>query len=120
MSRLKHMPKCEVGEARPSQMLTTYGVGSIVDLPNMSALVMGLADCPQSGDWGRATVADGSGHSGCAGAEFSDAAADRGFGGSGTELAGCIAADWCAGGTLSSLDGVYSLSSAGPDQFGVV
>jgi hypothetical protein len=46
MSRLKHMPKCEVGEARPSQMLTTYGVGSIVDLPNMSALVMGLDDWP--------------------------------------------------------------------------
>lgn len=33
-----------VGELRPSQTLFTYGVGSIVDLPNISALVMGLED----------------------------------------------------------------------------
>ena len=39
-----HLPKSEVGEARPSQMLTTYGVGSLVDLPNMSVIAMGLDD----------------------------------------------------------------------------
>tara|TARA_Y100001933_G_C19014219_1_gene570579 strand:- start:1153 stop:2988 length:1836 start_codon:yes stop_codon:yes gene_type:complete len=42
------MRKSEVGEVRPSQTLTTYGVGSLVDLPNMSVLVMGLDDWPIS------------------------------------------------------------------------
>src|SRR5437763_10660203 len=36
--------KSEVGEVRPSQALTTFGVGSLVDLPNLSVLVMGLDD----------------------------------------------------------------------------
>jgi hypothetical protein len=40
------MKKSEVGELRPSQLLYTFGVGSIVDLPNMSVLVMGLDDWP--------------------------------------------------------------------------
>jgi hypothetical protein len=31
-----------VGELRPSQLLHTFGVGSVVDLPNISALVQGL------------------------------------------------------------------------------
>ena len=35
-----------VGEVRPSQMLYTYGVGSIVELPNISVMVMGLATWP--------------------------------------------------------------------------
>jgi hypothetical protein len=42
------MRKSEVGEVRPSQTLTTFGVGSLVDLPNMSVLVMGLDDWPIS------------------------------------------------------------------------
>jgi len=33
-----------VGELRPSQMLHTYGVGAVVDLPNVSAIVLGLDD----------------------------------------------------------------------------
>ncbi len=33
-----------VGEIRPSQAIHTYGVGSLVDLPNFSAVVMGLSD----------------------------------------------------------------------------
>lgn len=33
-----------VGELRPTQMMFTYGVGAIVDLPYLSALVMGLED----------------------------------------------------------------------------
>ncbi len=37
-----------VGELRPSQLLTTFGVGSIIDLPHISALVMGLEDWPNS------------------------------------------------------------------------
>lgn len=34
--------KKPVGELRPSQLLFTFGVGAIVDLPKISALVMGL------------------------------------------------------------------------------
>lgn len=33
-----------VGDVRPSQVMYTYGVGSIVDLPNLSVIVMGLDD----------------------------------------------------------------------------
>ncbi len=33
-----------VGEVRPSQTLVTFGVGAIIDLPNMATLVMGLED----------------------------------------------------------------------------
>ncbi|EXI92854.1 MAG: hypothetical protein AW12_00334 [Candidatus Accumulibacter sp. BA-94] len=34
----------ELGELRPSQLIFTFGIGSLVDLPNMSAMVMGLDD----------------------------------------------------------------------------
>lgn len=34
----------ELGELRPSQLIFTFGVGSLVDLPKMSALIMGLDD----------------------------------------------------------------------------
>ena len=40
--------KPRVGELRPSQILTTFGIGSIVDLPHISAMVMGLEDWPAS------------------------------------------------------------------------
>ncbi len=33
-----------VGELRPSQLLFTFGIGSIIDLPNLSVMVMGLDD----------------------------------------------------------------------------
>lgn len=36
--------KYQVGELRPSQLLFTYGVGAIVDLPYISAMVTGLED----------------------------------------------------------------------------
>lgn len=36
--------KYRVGELRPSQILFTYGVGSIIDLPYISTMVMGLDD----------------------------------------------------------------------------
>lgn len=43
----KHLlRKSEVGELRPSQLLTTFGIGSLVDLPNLSVLVLGLDDWP--------------------------------------------------------------------------
>src|SRR5690606_5622719 len=31
-----------VGELRPSQLLHTYGIGAVTDLPNLSTMVMGL------------------------------------------------------------------------------
>lgn len=46
MSVASQMRKSEVGEVRPSQTLTTFGVGALVDLPNMSVIVMGLDDWP--------------------------------------------------------------------------
>ena len=46
MSTIIAMRKSEVGELRPSQLLHTFGVGSIVDLPNLSVMVMGLEDWP--------------------------------------------------------------------------
>jgi len=48
MNSFSHMKKSEVGEVRPSQTVTTYGIGSLVDLPNMSVLVMGLDDWPSA------------------------------------------------------------------------
>lgn len=38
------MPKIRVGEIRPSQLLRNFGVGAVVDLPNLSVMVMGLDD----------------------------------------------------------------------------
>lgn len=46
MTISSHMQKSEVGEVRPSQTLTTFGIGSLVDLPNLSVIVMGLDDWP--------------------------------------------------------------------------
>jgi len=40
--------KPRVGELRPSQILTTFGIGSIVDLPHISVMVMVLEDWPNS------------------------------------------------------------------------
>src|SRR3954453_24220345 len=42
----KDSKRCKVGELRPSQALTTFGIGSIIDLPNLSVMVMGLEDWP--------------------------------------------------------------------------
>src|SRR5258708_10575508 len=36
--------KYRVGELRPSQLLFTYGIGAIIDLPHISTMVMGLDD----------------------------------------------------------------------------
>lgn len=38
-----------VGEIRPSQMLHSFGVGSVIDLPNISAMVLGLDAWDQAG-----------------------------------------------------------------------
>jgi MrfA Zn-binding domain len=36
--------RARVGELRPSQLLFSFGIGAIVDLPHISAMVMGLED----------------------------------------------------------------------------
>ena len=41
--------KRRVGDLRPSQLLYTFGIGSIVELPNLSVMVMGLEDWPDQG-----------------------------------------------------------------------
>src|ERR1700730_13533332 len=46
MTTSNQMRKSEVGELRPSQVLTTFGIGSLVDLPNLSEMVMGLESWP--------------------------------------------------------------------------
>src|SRR5437870_4358650 len=38
--------KRKVGDLRPSQLLFTFGVGSVVELPNLSVMVMGLDAWP--------------------------------------------------------------------------
>lgn len=42
----KGQKRFKVGELRPSQALTTFGIGAIIDLPNLSVMVMGLEDWP--------------------------------------------------------------------------
>jgi hypothetical protein len=42
MSRDNHLQR--VGELRPNQLLHTYGVGAVTDLPNLSVVVSGLDD----------------------------------------------------------------------------
>lgn len=42
MGKRTHTGPVRVGDVRPSSMLTTYGVGSIVDLPRISVIVRGL------------------------------------------------------------------------------
>lgn len=43
------MTKQFIGELRPSQIMFTYGIGAIADLPNLAAIVMGLEEWPRSG-----------------------------------------------------------------------
>jgi hypothetical protein len=38
------MEKHCIGELRPSQVMFTYGIGAIADLPNLAAIVMGLEE----------------------------------------------------------------------------
>lgn len=40
----KTMNKYRIGELRPSQIMFSYGIGAIADLPNLAAMVMGLEE----------------------------------------------------------------------------
>lgn len=44
------VPPAKVGTVRPSQMVHTYGVGAVVELPNFSVIVSGLDGAVHSGD----------------------------------------------------------------------
>ncbi|MEO6326743.1 MAG: hypothetical protein ABIT01_17830, partial [Thermoanaerobaculia bacterium] len=44
MRPVHHLRPSEAGDLRPSQLLSTFGIGSLVDLPNLSVMVMGLDD----------------------------------------------------------------------------
>lgn len=46
---MNNSSKYRVGELRPSQVMFTYGIGAIADLPHIAALVMGLEDWPLAG-----------------------------------------------------------------------
>ena len=58
--------KRKVGEIRPSQLLYNYGVGSVVELPNLSVMVMGLDDWPIEGRFKGGTGKPGLLHVKCA------------------------------------------------------
>ena len=45
--RRPRTPKRKIGDIGPSQLMYAYGVGSIVELPNLSVMVMGLDDWPR-------------------------------------------------------------------------
>lgn len=47
-----------VGEVRPSQLLYTYGVGAIIDLPRLSVIVTGLEDWPTNPQYAQPVVED--------------------------------------------------------------
>lgn len=47
-----------IGEIRPSQLLYTYGVGALIDLPKLSVIVTGLEDWPIEPEYSRPIVED--------------------------------------------------------------
>lgn len=47
-----------VGDIRPSQLLYTYGVGAILDLPHISVIVTGLEDWPTDPQYAPSIVED--------------------------------------------------------------
>src|SRR5690606_32594822 len=47
-----------VGEIRPSQLMFTYGIGAIVDLPKLSVIVTGLEDWPVNPQYVHPVVED--------------------------------------------------------------
>ncbi|MBN1219627.1 MAG: DUF1998 domain-containing protein [Anaerolineae bacterium] len=50
--------KTRVGEIRPSQLMFTYGVGAIIDLPKLSVIVTGLEDWPVDPQYNKTIVED--------------------------------------------------------------
>ena len=50
--------KVRVGEIRPSQLMFSYGVGAIIDLPQLSVIVTGLEDWPSDPMYSHPIVED--------------------------------------------------------------
>lgn len=48
----------KVGDIRPSQILFTYGVGAIIDLPRLSVIVTGLEDWPTDPQYAQPIIED--------------------------------------------------------------
>ncbi len=123
MSTSSQMRRSEVGEVRPSQTLTTYGVGSLVDLPNLSVLVMGLDDWPiaHSNEIAEERLLlSAQVDSGTASHPVLDTATCTRFSGAANELVRRVSADRRSGGALSTLDGLFSLPLAGSAEVGAI
>ncbi len=52
------MTKEPVGEVRPNQLMFTYGIGAIVDLPKISVIVTGLEDWPTDPNYVKLIIED--------------------------------------------------------------
>lgn len=50
---MPNVSRPRVGEIRPSQLMFTYGVGALIDLPKLSVIVTGLDDWPTSPEYVR-------------------------------------------------------------------
>jgi len=48
---MPNSPSPRVGEIRPTQIMHTYGVGSLIDLPKISVVVTGLQDWPTNPEY---------------------------------------------------------------------
>jgi|APSaa5957512622_1039677.scaffolds.fasta_scaffold09939_2 hypothetical protein len=57
MSKKKNFSP-RVGELRPSQLMFTYGVGAMIDLPKFSVIVSGLEDWPTSPEFSEPIIED--------------------------------------------------------------
>ncbi|MFM8322110.1 MAG: DrmB family protein, partial [Chloroflexota bacterium] len=53
MPKTNKFPSIRVGEVRPSQLMFTYGVGALIDLPKLSVIVTGLDDWPANPEYSR-------------------------------------------------------------------
>src|SRR5699024_8013678 len=51
-------PRRTVGAVRPSHLMFTSGVGTLVDLPNLAVLVRGLADANHAHAYGCGTIVE--------------------------------------------------------------
>ena len=111
----KDSKRCKVGELRPSQALTTFGIGSIIDLPNLSVMVMGLEDWPlkDTVEIGEqrllASVKEVLGHQ-----VKSLAVGSRRAGHVSGQPVRCLGAGRHPGRPVSPVDGLPVLSAAGP------
>ncbi len=117
------MRRSEVGEVRPSQALTTFGVGSLVDLPNLSVLVMGLDDWQVAHSTEVAEerlLRSAQSILGPQVGPVPDPATGGGVAGRPDQLVRRVPADRRAGRPVPPLDGLLPVPAAGADQLRAV